>query len=55
MEEVKRDLKKLIEISEDISSSASESASRASYVDSNTEDLNNKLDRIIELLEEIAK
>lgn len=55
MEEVKRDLKKLIDISHDISFNVAEAASQASYVDTNTENLNKKLDIIIELLEEIAK
>lgn len=52
--EVKDDLKKLIEVTEEIQRKADDAASQASYVDTNTMATNEKLDRIIELLEEIV-
>lgn len=49
------ELKDIKSTLDDISRYSSDAASQASYVDTNTEKLNEKLDRIIELLEIIVE
>lgn len=53
--ELKNDLKKLMKIATDIEEKTDDVASQVSYVDTNVSSTNEKLDRIIELLETIVE
>ena len=53
--ELKNDLKKLIKTATDIEEKIDDVASQVSYVDTNVLSTNEKLDRIIELLETIVE
>ncbi|MDU5019084.1 hypothetical protein [Paraclostridium sordellii] len=53
--ELKHDLKKLINIATEIEKKTDDAASQASYVDTNTSSTNEKLDKIIRLLEQIVE
>lgn len=48
------DLNELVGLSKDIKRSCEDAARQASYIDTNTMDMNEKLDKIIFLLEKIA-